>query len=202
MDINTNLARRTREADHSDDSNTLGGYSASQTPTADTIPVSASSGEPLLDKGWLPPVAIFHDQKAANTDGGDAISGAWRTRTLNITIVNDITACSLASNQITLPAGTYDIIAASPAYRVRQHKTRLYNISDSATLLVGSNEVTYETDQLCTRSFVRGRFILAAEKIIELQHRYAVTKTTNGEGFKCNFGEVEVYAMIEIIKVA
>lgn len=51
------------------------------------------------------PVAVIQDQKSSGTDGGTFTSGAWRTRTLNTTVLNTIGAgFSLSSNQFTLAA--------------------------------------------------------------------------------------------------
>src|SRR5687768_2319629 len=80
---------------------------------------------------------ILHlvDEKAANTAGGTFTTGAWRTRTLNTEKLDEITS-TLASNQFTLPAGTYNIVASAPAFFVSRHQTRLRNITDGTTTLV------------------------------------------------------------------
>ncbi len=54
-------------------------------------------------------MVVVVDEKAANTSGGTFTSGAWQTRTLNTLTVNDDGIASLSDDQITLPAGTYEI---------------------------------------------------------------------------------------------
>lgn len=142
------------------------------------------------------------DQKTANSDGGTFTSGAWRTRTLNTTRTNEITGASLASNQITLPAGTYFIQASAPAFAVNSHKARLQNITDGTTTLVGTSEwAQNSTGASC--SFVNGRFTIAAEKDFELQHRCLTSVNTTGFGVAADLdSHVEVYSDVMIWKVA
>lgn len=148
------------------------------------------------------PTLHVQDQKAANTAGGTFTSGSWQTRDLNTVVTNTITGASLASNQITLPAGTYHIFASAPAHAVYAHKAKLYDITNSADLIIGTSEYTHNTSPKMTRSFVQGRFTLAAETVVELQHRCGTTIATAGFGTACNFAVVEVYSDVEIQKVA
>ena len=59
--------------------------------------------------------AFLHvrDEKAANTPGGTFTASAWQKRDLNTVKTNQISGASLASNQITLPAGTYHVMGLS-----------------------------------------------------------------------------------------
>jgi hypothetical protein len=146
--------------------------------------------------------AVFQDVKASGA-GGTFTNGAWRTRDLQTSQYNGITGCSLASNQITLAAGTYIVNAMAPASYVDQHQTRFYNITDSSTAIIGGNAYNGVTSaSLDTYSALQGGFTIAGSKVFELQH-YATT-TKNGTGFGTNngFGVGETYAIITIIKVA
>lgn len=150
------------------------------------------------------------DQKAAGTDGGTFTSGAWRTRTLNTSVTNEISGASLAANQITLPAGTYFIDASAPAAignldSAAEHKVKLRNVTDASDTLIGTTE-RIEGDnspdiRSQTRSFVKGRFTIAAEKVFELQHQTSNSMTTTGLGFAADFSVVEIYADVLIWKV-
>lgn len=161
-----------------------------------------------IDHKYVNPFATQYlhvrDEKAAGTEGGAATSGAWRTRTLNTVVTNEITGASLASNQITLPAGTYYIIASAPSFSANMHKAKLRNISDGSDTIIGTSERSDsdggENDQ--TRSLVMGRFTIAAEKIFELQHRTNGNNGTNGFGLASDLAVVEVYAEVEIWKLA
>lgn len=160
--------------------------------------VKSGSGSTSFDSALL----HVQDEKAANTAGGTFTLGAWRTRDLNTVKTNEIFGASLSSNQITLPAGTYYIDASCPGYAVSRHKTRLENTTDTMTTLLGTSEHTNTTtSDTVTRSFIKGRFTIASEKIFEIQHRSLLTTATTGFGQASNFGVTEVYSIVQIWKV-
>src|SRR5210317_2031503 len=68
------------------------------------------------------------DIKIYATDGGSAVVGT-QTRDLNTVETNEISGASLSSNQITLPAGTYFIMATSPSYKTGNSKAVLHNVT-------------------------------------------------------------------------
>ena len=142
------------------------------------------------------------DEKAANTASGTFTSGAFQTRTLNTSVTNEISGASLSSNQITLPTGTYYIHATAPAYAVNLHKAILRNITDSADTIIGTSERADQSYNVMTRSFVTGRFTIAAQKTFEIQHRCSTTLATEGFGIKSSFSVVEIYTDVQIWKVA
>jgi hypothetical protein len=144
--------------------------------------------------------ALYHiqDQQAAGSDGGSFTTGAWRTRTLNTEVTSEVGG-SLATNQITLPTGTYYIEARVPALNVLSHKAKLYNITDAADELIGSSELSNDAQ---TNSIISGRFpVTAATEVFEIQHRCASTWATNGFGDAGNFGVIEIYTDVRIWKV-
>lgn len=144
-------------------------------------------------------LAYVVDEKASGNDGGTFTSGAWRTRTLNTSKVNTITGASLASNQLTLPAGTYWAEASAPAYNVGQHHTRLYNITGSAELVLG----TPQTAALVSNSSeLRGQFTLSVSSAIELQHYSATTQSSNGFGVGNTFGSALTFARLAVWRTA
>lgn len=145
--------------------------------------------------------ALLHvqDQKASGTDGGAFTSGAWRTRTLNTVVENEITGASLASNEITLPAGTYEIDARVPAGRCHSHQARLYDVTGAAVLLYGSSSFSNSAANYSdTDSNIRGRFTLAAPSNIRIEHQCTVTVATNGFGWANGFGNTQVYTDVMI----
>jgi hypothetical protein len=83
---------------------------------------------------------------------------------------NASSLASLASSQITLPAGTYFVQWSAPANYVGAHLTRLQNITDSTTIETGTSEfcesstVTLNTN----RSFGSAVFTLSTSKAIAL----------------------------------
>jgi len=148
------------------------------------------------------------DEKAQNTAGGTFTSGAWRTRDLNTVKTNTITGASLATNQITLPAGTYWIESVAPAHsyngnEISNHQTRWRNITAGTTELTGRNAVAYAnvtTVDAQTDSTLKGSFTITGSTVYELQHICTATSPTDGFGNAGNFG-TEVYSEIVIWKV-
>lgn len=149
-------------------------------------------------------IMIVNDTKASGTDGGTFTSGAWRTRDLNTVESNNIVGASLATNQITLPAGTYEVIGFATANGVTKHQARLYDTTGTVLLVTGTNgkiNAESSSDETTTISSILGSFTLSGESDIELQHRCSSSQTTIGFGSACSFGE-EVYSQIEIRKIA
>ena len=148
-------------------------------------------------------VAIFNDTKSSGTNGGTFTQDADQTRTLNTTQYNGITGCSLASNQITLPAGTYKIIASAPAVRVSSHCAFLYNATDSSISIMGTAEYgetgSYYAQQ---RSYINGVITIAAQKVFEVRHRCTTSRSTDGYGVPHSFTSKDnVFTIIEIEKI-
>jgi hypothetical protein len=142
------------------------------------------------------------DQKAANTPGGTFTLGAWRTRDLNTILINEIPGASLASNQITLPAGSYRITAFSPSSYVGTSKYILYNVTGAADLLIGTCTYSDPAGAYDLRDSIFGTITLSGATIIELRHRSTGTYATYGFGHAANIdSKVEVYSQIEIIKI-
>ncbi len=141
------------------------------------------------------------DQRAANTAGGTFTSGAWRTRVLNTVLTNEIAGASLASNQITLPIGTYFLLARAPAHQVNRHKIRLYDTTGAAAFLIGSSAFAANGSPFDSDSDCWGRFTVGVESVIELQHISQTTFALVGFGSESNLGVIEVYSDVLIWKV-
>lgn len=146
-------------------------------------------------------------ETASGTAAGASTANTFVVRVLNTLRANTISGASLASNQITLPAGTYRIRASAPANGVNLHTARLYNVTDAASAIIGTSENTTslaatpsETTQ--TRSFVDGRITITATKVFELRHYCQELVATNGLGSSVSAGGSEVYSVVEIIKEA
>lgn len=135
-------------------------------------------------------------EEQASANGGDFTQGAWRTRVLNTEVTDEI-GITLASNELSVPAGTYYFRGRGPALAVVQHQLRLYNVTDTAVILYGS--VHY-----CGAEggdvFVSGRFTIAGTKSIRLEHYCQSTQNSNGFGNALGAG-LEVYAELELWKV-
>lgn len=143
---------------------------------------------------------LIRDEKANGTPGGSFTAGAWQTRNLNAKVSDVGGHASLASNQITLVAGTYKVEAYAPAFRVGRHKIKIRNITDGTDLVIGQSSHCQASNVVFSNAPLEGRFILAAPKIIELQHRCGLTFATQGFGVESSFGVIEVYSVIELWK--
>ena len=144
----------------------------------------------------------IQDQKSSGTSGGTITSGDWRTRDINTVVTNEITGASLSSNQITLPTGTYYIQTSAPAYNSNNHKIKLKNTTDSSDTIVGTSEYDYTGAVTQTRSFLSGRFTIAAQKVFEIQHRVNNTSSGNGGGIASGYSVTEVFTDIQIWRTA
>jgi len=145
------------------------------------------------------------DEKTSGTVGGPNSSflSTWLARTLNTVKVNTISGASLSSNQVTLPAGTYEYVGTAPGYMCGAHQVRLYNVTDFTTMDVGTSEFSYAGDSTQTRSIVRGQFTISATKVFNLSHfTTASNGGTSAYGSAASTGSIEVYAELWIKKVA
>jgi hypothetical protein len=147
-------------------------------------------------------MAIFSETQASGTDGGTFTSGSYVKRTLNTTVVNNITGCSIAASVITLPAGSYQVFASAPAFAVNAHKTKLRNTTAGTDIVIGASAQSSSADATQSVSQLRAFFTIAVSTNIELQHRCGTTKTTNGLGVASTFADSEVYSQITIARVA
>jgi len=137
------------------------------------------------------------DVKPQGTNGGSFTAGAWRTRDINTEDIDTGGHCSIANNQITLAAGTYECFIACPSHMAGENKARLYNVTDGAVVLLGQNT---QTSSIAT---VVGRFTIAAQKTFEIQHQCSSTEANYGFGHNNDFdGANEVYTVAEFRKVA
>lgn len=200
-EIATNAVGASELADNAVDTNAIVDLAVTAGKLAGTLDLSSktltlSAAQRSLD------YLEYRDEKAAGTDGGGFTSGAWQTRTLNTEKFDTGNHGSLAANQITLAAGTYEADISCPAGVVADHQARLYNITDAATTLVGTSEYTGTGNTTYTRSRVTGRFTIAGSKVFEVQHRCTTTKATDGFGNAANFGETEIYTVARFWKVA
>jgi hypothetical protein len=146
-------------------------------------------------------VAIFNDTKAAGTDGGTFTSGDWRTRDLNTEVYNAITGASLASNQITLPAGTYVVEAAANAYGVDTHRAKLRNVTDSTDYGGLVARASGAPGVVSSSSHILAQFTITEEKVFEIQHYCTTTNSGNGFGNSYPGDISNIYTQVKITKL-
>lgn len=161
----------------------------------------ASTGSVYVGNVTPEQVCRISDQKSSGTAGGTFTAGAWQTRTLN-TIEGDTSFASLSSNQITLQPGTYVINASATAWRVDENKLKLYDITNSADKILGSNSISGSTDGTQVESSLAGKISITSSTIYELRHYCKTTQASNGFGTIMTIGVNELYAQVNIRKLS
>ena len=91
-----------------------------------TYPNPGFSITPILPTNYV----LLQDQRAANTAGGGSTSGSWQTRTLQTEDAVPANLCSLAADQFTLSAGTYQCTAWAALVGAAQCKNRIRNVTN------------------------------------------------------------------------
>jgi len=142
--------------------------------------------------------ANFQDQKTSGTAGGASVSGV-QVRTLNSTVENSITGCSLTSNQITLAAGDYYVRAKSPLYYSGRSRSYLYDTTGASILVLGAGSTAGSIGTSSGEvSSAEGKFTLSVESVLELRTYVNSARTVDGLGRYVGDGELEIYATIEM----
>ena len=137
------------------------------------------------------------DEKPFGTPGGSVPVGNT-LRTLNTVRVNEFGAV-LASNAVTLLAGTYWIEASAPAYAVGRHKLYLRNDTLADLAINGSSEYVSADNQ--SRSFLAGRVVVPSTQQFSLRHYVQNTVANQGLGVETNTNIPEVYTELKIWKL-
>jgi hypothetical protein len=149
-------------------------------------------------------IAIFNETQANGTNGGATVANAWTKRTLNTTNVNNIAGASIATSVITLPAGTFKVNASAPFYAgsgpLDGSKLRLQNTTAATTEIIGQSMYLGLVAQTASIT-LGGVFTLATSSNLELQY-YVKSVQGNGLGQSSSTGVSEVYANIEITRIA
>ncbi len=147
---------------------------------------------------------IVEDNFARGVSGGTATAGV-NTRVLDNVVINSITGASLATNQITLPSGTYEIEATcGQIIDVEEAKMYLYNVTDASDEVLGDSAYSHIDAGFIAGggTSLQGRFTIAAEKDFEIRTYVGVTQPTDGLGNPNDDGiNVEIYLQVVIWQV-
>ena len=152
-----------------------------------------------LDNGTQ--VASFAEYQASGTQGGASVTGSFIKRTLNTTITNTISGCTLTSSVIALPAGTYSVTAFSAFFATTNTQIILRNTTDSTTAITGPNIFNQVAGQGSATATLTGTFTITGTKNFELQYRCNTATATNGLGTAVSFGTSECYSQISINRI-
>lgn len=140
-------------------------------------------------------VAIFLDQKSDGTVGGSVTTGAWTTHALQTTVVNTLDSAVLATNVITLGAGTYKItgrfviqdVNGAGISLLQGASTRHYGINQSS----GADTTSPHVETVIT--------IASGTDTIALQYYAQNSNSTSDLGPALALsGNLETYAILTI----
>jgi hypothetical protein len=156
---------------------------------------SDQTGMPAASSSNLA-TALFSDQANSGTGGPTASTGAWTQRILDTTERNDITGCSLASNQITLPQGRYIVLAQQPFYQTAEGKIRFKSTTDATNVIYSTAARSATGDATSALAVILGVIVVAgSSEVFELQY-YSASAGSLGNAFS---GGTEHHAFVEII---
>ena len=147
------------------------------------------------------PDMFVEDQRDAGTAGGSIPANTWTTRVLNTEVRNIIANASLSSNDVTLPPGSYWIRAEAPSNKTDIAQLRIYDVTNSATLISGPAQRSNQSYPSYSNAVVEGLITLAGETTIRLQHRCTVARATDGMGIAAEMYEIEHFANMRIYMI-
>lgn len=188
-----------------DDFDELEDTPANKTGSAYKVP-AVNSGETALEFVTTLSTdnyAHFKDEKTSGTNGGTSPSSVYATRTINTTVTNNISGCSLSSNQVTLAIGTYLITARAPAFAANSHRSSIYNVTDTVNEILGTTAYTSNSNGVMTDSLTSGILTVSgSSKDFELRHYTAASVANTGLGVAGTDGNVETYSELIIWRLS
>lgn len=150
-------------------------------------------------------VSMLHvaDERSSGTAGDSLSATNYVTRTLNTVKTNTISGASVASNTITLPAGTYFFDVTAQASDCGSNHIRLRNTTDSSTALMGSTGwVGYPGahSSITAPSILMGQVTITSPKSFQIQH-YCKEYSGTGGVPSTDGTEKEIYLNVIIRKI-
>ena len=161
--------------------------------------------------GAAPATPFMHvreEQSAGTNSQNTSLSSFPGTvRTINTVVSNTISGASLASDQLTLPAGVYEIYCWAPAVGVgnshSRHQAYLERVAGSSVILIGTVAQLNGTSGGFTSgspSLISGRFTLAATETVQIRHMS--NAGNGGQNLAGGTGLSAVYTTLSLTKVA
>lgn len=155
-------------------------------------------------------VAVWRavDSKASGTNGGASAANAVQIRTLNTITSSGLSSASvtLAANQLTVAAGLYYVMGSAPAVSTllagQQHASFLYDVTNAATAIRGTSEVTGLLANQSSASIFHGFIAPAASTVYEVRQ---FTQVATGAGLGLAVGQAgtnETYTTISLTRLA
>jgi len=142
------------------------------------------------------------DEKTSGTVGGTGAIGSDQTRVLNAVVLNEIAGASLSSNQVTVPAGVYEIEGVVTGQGVASIRAILHNVTAGTSVQGVNSGMTNETYNAGGISPVYAKVTLTGATVFELRSRQTNTWGTQDLGNPLSIsGVVEVYSTLIFRKV-
>lgn len=168
-----------------------------------TCPAFDGSANVSCTTSGGPGVAEFSEQEGSgsNSSLGSITSATWTVEPLTATVGNNIAGASLSGNQITLPAGTYQVhgYAVARAGTGAMMVARLRNVTSGATFQ--GEAVTFGPSTLNTVAPFQATFTIGSASTFDV-NVWVGTGTLGSGGFAISTGANETYTDIQIIKVS
>lgn len=147
------------------------------------------------------PYIYCNDQQANNVNGGSAVIGI-QTRVMNTKVQDTHSLGTLATNVLTIPAGTWYCRAVGPVFAIGRTRLQIWNSTDAANLILGPSEYTDVANLVSINTRLQGIFTIAASKGITVRQWCQAARATNGLGVASNSGlGVEIYTELELWKL-
>lgn len=190
------------------------------------VPILDATGYPAIDGSQITALNVqitrgeyihIQDQKASTTNGQSLAHDSWTVRELTTEVTDEGSNAALASNQVTLAAGTYYIKAKAGSWSgdgisgyYHKHKIIWAETTSTLTDIVGmAGYVTgFAASGTTTYSYLSGKFTITAgnvtnnQDIFELKHyAYNAQHAAVPGGVSVDDGTVEIYTDIELWRV-
>jgi len=188
---------------------TVGGQSVVGSGNIEALPAGGTVGQVVTNTasgtgGWADVGDTYMQvsyQLPNGNHGGTANLNDWYSRPLNTVNSNSISGASLASNSITLPAGTYKATAHCCFQDVGSRcRIRLYNTSNASVLAMGINnwQAVSSSGEV---HHLACRFTLSSTSVLQVQYYTTTSAPTYGLGHNASLG-TEVYTNVIFEKEA
>lgn len=106
------------------------------------------------------------------------------------------------SSTISLAAGDYETRGTASFFVTNSCRARLRDITNGVTLALSTSVYAPAANNANGYPTFEGYFTLAGTAIVQLEYRVETTRASDGLGVAENFGEVEVYARLKLIKLS
>jgi len=144
--------------------------------------------------------ALYTYVVSQGTSGGTATTGSYQERPIN-TEVFDTIGCTLSSNQITVPAGTYLVDASVANFNVNAVEWDIFDNEGGGTIVANGMGV-YSGGSGNWITSITTAFTVAASSAMSIRCNVEKTQATNGMGVSTNeANHTEVFLGLKLTRV-